>query len=335
MSKLCNIAVSCIRENHIAMRSVDRDSEAYQGLCAGIRERGILTPISVRQREGYYEIIDGLHRYQAAKDCGISWIPCDIVKVNDDQILEPQIMQSVHKIEIRPNECTQQLKRILVRDPLLTITELAKRLGKSITWLNNKLALTRIKSPRIRDLINVGKIPFSNAYALAKLPANEQINWIDGAQAQRPDEFIPRINARLQQVLHGNRTEKRIEKSFYRGRMDAKQGLSPRDNRQNYIEGYAKGIDRQLTSYELLHGRKKQFININDFRPKGDSIKEPSIRKGWDRVHDHRGHAYCRGDVLVHSTGNCWIIYHPEIRKLSSLSFETAVEAQELVEKLL
>ncbi|KKN05023.1 hypothetical protein LCGC14_1091330, partial [marine sediment metagenome] len=38
---------------------------------------------------------------------------------------------------------------------------------------------------------------------------------------------------------------------------------------------------------------------------------------------------------LVHSTGNGWIIYHPEIRKLSSLSFKTAVEAQEFVEKLL
>jgi len=330
MSELCSIAVGCIRENPVAMRSVDRDSEAYQGLCASIRERGILTPISVRQREGYYEIIDGLHRYQAAKDCGISWIPCDIVKVNDDQILELQIMQSVHKIETRPYEYTQQLKRILARNPLLTITDLAKRLGKSTTWLNNRLMLTKIKSLRIRDLINVGKIPLSNAYALAKLPANEQINWIDQAQAQRPEEFIPGINARLQQVRHTNR----IEKRFYKGRMDAKQGLSPRDTNQAYIEGYTKGINRQLTSYELLHGRKKQLINMNDFRPKGEAIKEP-IRRGWDRVHDHYGHAYCRGDVLVHSTGNCWIIYHPEIRKLSSLSFKTAVEAQEFVEKLL
>ena len=328
MSELCSIAVGCIRENPVAMRSVDRDSEAYQGLCASIRERGILTPISVRQREGYYEIIDGLHRYQAAKDCGISWIPCDIVKVNDDQILELQIMQSVHKIETRPYEYTQQLKRILARNPLLTITDLAKRLGKSTTWLNNRLMLTKIKSLRIRDLINVGKIPLSNAYALAKLSANEQINWIDRAQTQRPEEFIPGINARLQQVRHTNR----IEKRFYKGKMDAKQGLSPRDTNQAYIEGYTKGINRQLTSYELLHGRKPVSNPCHEITL---SKPEPTIRKGWDRVHDHYGHAYCRGDVLVHSTGNCWIIYHPEIRKLSSLSFKTAVEAQEFVEKLL
>jgi len=203
MGELKRVSLSDISENDVALRTVNRESEEYQGLVDSIRSKGFIGAISVRPSTSdgsSYEIVDGLHRFNAAKDAGLTEINVDVVDLDEDQMLEAQIMANIHKIETKPIEYTNQLKRILTRNPLMTEAQLAVKLGKSQAWISGRLSLNKIASETIRTLINESKIGLSNAYALAKLPADEQADWVDRAMTLNPDEFIPQTTARMKEI---------------------------------------------------------------------------------------------------------------------------------------
>ncbi len=211
MSKLMTISLSTIRENPVALRSVNRESEQYLGLVESIRSKGFFGAITVREKvdaetgDNFYELVDGLHRFNAAKDAGLSEINVDIVDLNDDQTLEAQLMANIHKIETRPVEYSQQLRRILTRNPLMTEAQLASTLGKSSQWIKERLGLNKIVNEEIQALVDEGKIGLANAYALAKLPPEEQSAWVDRAMTNPPDEFIPAANNRVKEIREAKR----------------------------------------------------------------------------------------------------------------------------------
>jgi len=214
MGDLKQIAISSIRENPVALRTVNRTSEEYQGLVSSIQTKGFLGAITVRPKtddetgEEYYELVDGLHRFSASKDAGLEEINVDVTNLNDDQVLEAQIMANIHKVETKPVEYSQQLRRILARNPLMTEAELASTLGKSSAWINGRLGLNKITNDEIQKLVNEGKIKLANAYALAKLPAEEMANFTDRAMTEQPDVFVPQVNARVKELREARRKGK-------------------------------------------------------------------------------------------------------------------------------
>jgi ParB family chromosome partitioning protein len=221
MGKLATVEISKIRENPVALRTVNRQAEDYLGLVASMQQQGFFGAITVRPKkdpesdEEFYELIDGLHRFAAAKDAGILKINVDIVPLDDDLVLEAQILANIHKIETKPAEYTQQLKRVLARNPLMTEAELAEKLGKSSGWIQQRLSLTKIENEEIVTLINDGKIGLANAYALAKLPIEEQAQFVDRAMTQAPDEFVPAVNSRVKEIREAKRQGKDASKAEF------------------------------------------------------------------------------------------------------------------------
>jgi len=211
MGNLAKIQIAEIRENPVALRAVNNEDERYLGLVESIKAQGFLGTITVRpSKDGetgqdYYELVDGLHRFCAAKDAGLTEINVDIVELNDDQVLEAQIMTNIHKVETKPIDYSKQLLRILSRNPLMTEAELAMKLGKSTQWIKERLGLTKIASEEIQSLVNEGKITLANAYALAKLPAEEMADFVDRAITLSPDEFVPACQARAKEIRDAKR----------------------------------------------------------------------------------------------------------------------------------
>lgn len=211
MGQLIKINVSDIRENPVALRTVDRQSEAFLGLVESIKAKGFMGAITVREQmdndtqSKYYELVDGLHRFNASKEAGLTEINADVVSLNEDQVLEAQIMANIHKVETRPIEYTQQLKRILTRNPLMTESELAAKLGKSPTWIKERLGLLKITNVEIATLVNEGRISLANAYTLSKLPPEDHAEFVDRAITMKPDEFVPLINARAKEIKEAKR----------------------------------------------------------------------------------------------------------------------------------
>lgn len=208
---LTTVPISEIRENPVALRSVSREDERYQGLVDSIRTKGFLGAITVRPKkdnetgQDYYELVDGLHRFSASKDAGLEEMNVDIVEMDDGQTLEAQIMTNIHKIETKPVEYSKQLLRILTMNPLMTESELASKLGKSTSWIKERLGLTKIDNEDIQSLVNEGKIGLANAYALAKLPVEEMSDFVERAMTLAPDEFVPAANARMKEIREAKR----------------------------------------------------------------------------------------------------------------------------------
>jgi ParB/RepB/Spo0J family partition protein len=201
-SQLKTVPIGLIRENQIALRSVNKESEAYKGLRDSIGQMGIMNSINVRPSNdvpGTYELVDGLHRYTAAKELGNTEVPVNVLDINEGQVALAQIMANVHKIETRPVEYSQQLVRILTANPTWTINELATKLARSPAWLSERLNLTKL-DPDIAALVDDSKINLTNAYVLAKLPQAEQKAFLDNAIAMPPTEFGPTVQARVKEL---------------------------------------------------------------------------------------------------------------------------------------
>jgi len=208
------IQLKKVRPNPVALRTVNHQSETYEGIRDSIKEKGILNPPSVRRKEDpetheeYYELIDGLHRYTAALEVGLVDIPVLVLDFNDAQVLEAQIVANLHNVKTSPSQFTKQLKRILAMNPLMTESELAQKLGCTIQFIQQRLSLVNIENVEILKLVDDGKIPLTNSYALAKLPTEEQQNFLEQAMTMKPDEFIPLVNARVKELKEARRQGK-------------------------------------------------------------------------------------------------------------------------------
>jgi ParB/RepB/Spo0J family partition protein len=222
MSDLRNIPLSAIRESEVALRGVDVESEEFLGLRDSIKATGLLSPISVRRREEnvdgkvieYFEIVDGLQRYTACAELGLDEVAVNVVDFDKVQVLEAQIMANVHKIETRPVEYTKQLQRLFAYNPTWTLADMAGRLAKSASWVQQRLGLLKLE-PQIQALVDDGKISVANAVALSKLPHEEQVNFVDQAMTMGVQEFAPTIKTRSDELAKAKREGRKAEPAVF------------------------------------------------------------------------------------------------------------------------
>lgn len=205
-----NIPIAQIEESKVALRDVDKDSEQFKDLVQSIAERGVLNPINVRPHpteEGKFILIDGLQRFTASGEAGLTEIPAQILEIDEADVLETQIEANLQKVETKPIQYTKQLQRIMSRHPERTLEEQATRLHKSVGWLNDRLSLTKL-TPEIQKMVEEGDIKLSNAYAMTRLPEEEQPDWVEKAMTTPPDQFVPQALQRVKDI----RAEKRGQK---------------------------------------------------------------------------------------------------------------------------
>lgn len=213
MGELRMIAVSSIRENPDAIRNVDRSSEDYLGIVESMRGKGFRGTVTVRPMKDedgneYFAVVDGMHRFLAAKDLGLEEVPCDVTTLDDAEAIEYSIMANVHKVDTKPSEYRTGILRWLEMNPTKTVSDAAEAFRKSMSWIQNILRLNNITEDKIMSLVDSGEINLSNAYALAKLPPEEQVNFITEAQTQSPAEFCTRVAERVKEINEARRKGK-------------------------------------------------------------------------------------------------------------------------------
>jgi len=204
-TKLLHIPLDKIIEPDEKLRAVDRETEAYRGLVDSIRSKGVLNPINVREvqdpetNETIYGLVDGLQRFTASKDAGKDTIPAQVITIAESEQLETQILANVHKIETKPVEYSRALLQLLTNNPLMTRNDLAAKLCKTPAWISERLGLLKLTND-IGELVDDDKIGLSNAYALAKLPQEEQREFVDRAIGMPPQQFAATANARVKEL---------------------------------------------------------------------------------------------------------------------------------------
>ena len=82
-----------------------KDDEDMLQLVESVRERGIITPITLRQKEdGRYEIISGHRRRRACEIAGLETIPAEIKELSRDEAIILMVESNLQRSVILPSE---------------------------------------------------------------------------------------------------------------------------------------------------------------------------------------------------------------------------------------
>jgi ParB family chromosome partitioning protein len=109
-------------------------------LMTSIKKDGILNHLLVRIKDdGSLALLDGLHRWEACRRLKMKTVPC-FLRADESIVLESW-PKALHRIETDPKTFATQLKKVMKVNGL-TKEALAAKLGRSVTWLEEKLRAT-------------------------------------------------------------------------------------------------------------------------------------------------------------------------------------------------
>ncbi|MCF3050560.1 ParB/RepB/Spo0J family partition protein, partial [Neisseria gonorrhoeae] len=130
------------------------DEGKIQELANSIQERGVKTPISVRQssEEGVYVINHGARRYRASLLAGLSEIPAYI---DQDYSLIDQAVENIQRDNLTPREIADVIGRLLAEG--MKKGQIAEKMGKSPAFVTQHANLLDLPEP-LANAFNSGKV---------------------------------------------------------------------------------------------------------------------------------------------------------------------------------
>lgn len=141
------------------------DQEALEELAESIKEYGLIQPIVVTKKEGYYSIIAGERRWRASKIAGIKEIPAIIREDNEKINSEISLIENMQREDLNPYEKALGI-RTLMDSYSLSQEDVAKKLGKGRSTIANWVRILNLE-PRVLEMAKEGKL--SEGYCKALL----------------------------------------------------------------------------------------------------------------------------------------------------------------------
>ncbi len=147
--------------------------EKLEELAASIREKGIIQPLVVTRKDGYYEIIAGERRWRASQKAGLRELPVVIREATEDSAMELALIENIQREDLNVIE-EAQAYRSLVEHFGISQEEVAKRVGKNRTTVTNALRLLRLPEDIQKDVVEE-RLSMGHARALLGLESEEMI----------------------------------------------------------------------------------------------------------------------------------------------------------------
>ena len=175
-----------------------RDDEDMTQLVESVKERGVITPATVRQKEdGRYELVSGHRRKRACELAGFETLRSEIVDLNRDEATILMVESNFQRSEILPSEkafaykmrleaLSRQGKRTdLTSNPLgrksdgkETAQIIGEQSGDSQTQVRRYIRLTNLV-PELLEFVDEGRIKMRPAVELSYLDEDCQRDVVD------------------------------------------------------------------------------------------------------------------------------------------------------------
>ena len=136
------LPVDAIVPNPDQPRSVFTQPELEE-LANSIRSLGVLQPLTVRRRNGQWELVAGERRLRAAKLAGLDQVPCLSVQVDSQSSSLLALVENLQRRDLDFWEEAAALRK-LIDTYHISQEEAARRLGKSQPAIANKLRLLKL-----------------------------------------------------------------------------------------------------------------------------------------------------------------------------------------------
>ncbi|MCT3613090.1 nucleoid occlusion protein [Lactobacillus acidophilus] len=146
--------------------------DSIKELAETLDKDGLLQPIVVREDGDQYEIIAGERRYRAAKSLGWETIPAIVKNMDDDQAASLALIENLQREDLNPIDEAKAYTNLMKLNNL-TQTALAKDMGKSQSYVANKLRLLKL-GDEVQQALIEGKITARHGRALIGLSKDDQ-----------------------------------------------------------------------------------------------------------------------------------------------------------------
>ena len=194
LPKIYDIPLSEIDDfpNHPFKVMLDEDMDQ---LVQSVKERGIITPITLRQKEdGRYEIVSGHRRKKACELAGLETVKSEIKELTRDEAIILMVESNYQRSSILPSEKAFAYKMRLeamkrqgqrsdltlspVETKLRTSEMIAQSSGDSRAQVDRYIRLTEL-SPDLLNMVDENKIAFRPAVELSYLKEDEQKSLLE------------------------------------------------------------------------------------------------------------------------------------------------------------
>ena len=172
-----------------------RDDEDMMQLVESVKERGVITPATVRQKEDdRYELISGHRRKRACELAGFETLRCEVVDLTRDEATILMVESNFQRSQILPSEKAFAYKMRLeamnrqgqrtdltstpVVSKLRTNETLGNEVGESREQIRRYIRLTNLV-PELLDLVDEGRMKMRPAVEISFLDEDCQRDLVD------------------------------------------------------------------------------------------------------------------------------------------------------------
>ena len=171
--------------------------EAFAAFRDDVQSRGKLPkPVVVVRKESHYEIVDGEHGWRAAKECGLTEIPCEIIDVDPFEAMRQTIVRNRHG-ESNPLLLGRLYQRML-QESQMSNRQLAAVLCIAEGTIRNHLDYVKaaeFRTPYVpADAADqqIGRLTVKQVTTYLGLPDDKRDEWLDsGANLNDAAQLMP------------------------------------------------------------------------------------------------------------------------------------------------
>lgn len=229
---ISQIPVNEIQIPDVILRQPKSDDQSFLDMQETIRALGRPNyPILCRRKAlengtPVIELVDGRQRLECCRNLGLATIPVIFETMTDREAIVTQMRLNLVRIEQDPMEVAKALAKAAAMDTNATAASIAKEIGRSTKYVEDRLRLTAIKDENIRKAISAGEITIGNAVALQKAPEAVQAQLVDHAKTQKTEEFAQTVSAAVTKLKEANKANpKPDEPVVYAGPIAARKKL--------------------------------------------------------------------------------------------------------------
>ncbi len=221
------------------------DQETLEELAGSIKEYGLIQPIVVTKKEGYYSIVAGERRWRASKIAGLTEIPA-IIREDDEKInSEIALIENMQREDLNPVEKAVGIKT-LMQNYGMSQEEIGKKLGKGRSTIANWIRVLNLE-PRVLEMAKEGKITEGHCKALLAITDPEKqylaaVQMLERGQSVRQVEKRSKIKTTKEQDKRNHILYKSIEDTF-QGFFGSKVKLDAGKRRGKIIIEYTSNDD--------------------------------------------------------------------------------------------
>lgn len=165
------LPVGSIARNPNQPRKIFEEA-ALRELSDSIARFGVITPLTVRQVAGGYELIAGERRLRASQMAGLTAVPCYIIAAEEE---DSSLMALVENLQRRDLDFFEEALGLLRLTELYGMTQqqAAEQIGRTQSAVANKLRLLRL-GPETIATVREFKLTERHARALLRIPEEDK-----------------------------------------------------------------------------------------------------------------------------------------------------------------